>query len=69
VTTSGNFSTEALFLTMRQIGADRVMFSVDWPFEEIEHAATWFDRVDIGESDRLKIGRSNAARLLKLALP
>jgi predicted TIM-barrel fold metal-dependent hydrolase len=68
VTTSGNFSTEALLLTMRQIGADRVMFSVDWPFEEIEDAATWFDRVDISESDRLKIGRSNAARLLKLAL-
>jgi gamma-resorcylate decarboxylase len=68
VTTSGNFSTEALLLTMRQIGADRVMFSVDWPFEEIEHAATWFDRVDIGESDRMKIGRTNAARLLKLGL-
>jgi predicted TIM-barrel fold metal-dependent hydrolase len=68
VTTSGNFSTEALLLTMGQIGADRVMFSVDWPFEEIEHAASWFDRVDIGENDRLKIGRSNAARLLKLAL-
>ena len=52
---------------MLQLGADRVMFSVDWPFEEIEHAATWFDTVDISESDRLKIGRSNAARLLKLA--
>jgi predicted TIM-barrel fold metal-dependent hydrolase len=66
VTTSGNFSTSALILTMRELGADRVMFSVDWPFEEIEHAARWFDAVDISESDRLKIGRTNAARLLKL---
>ena len=49
-----------------QLGADRVMFSVDWPFEEIEHAAVWFDAADISENDRLKIGRDNAARLLKL---
>jgi 2,3-dihydroxybenzoate decarboxylase len=48
------------------LGADRVMFSVDWPFEEIAHGATWFDAVDMNESDRLKIGRTNAARLLKL---
>lgn len=68
VTTSGNFSTPALALTIAELGADRVMFSVDWPFEEIAHAATWFDAVDIGESDRLKIGRTNAARLLKLTL-
>jgi 2,3-dihydroxybenzoate decarboxylase len=39
---------------------------VDWPFEEIAHAADWFDAVEIGENDRLKIGRSNAARLLEL---
>jgi predicted TIM-barrel fold metal-dependent hydrolase len=66
VTTSGNFSTSALVLTIAELGADRVMFSVDWPFEEIEHAATWFDAVDISDSDRMKIGRTNAARLLKL---
>jgi gamma-resorcylate decarboxylase len=66
VTTSGNFSTPSLILTMRELGADRVMFSVDWPYEEIAHAESWFDAVDISESDRLKIGRTNAARLLKL---
>jgi gamma-resorcylate decarboxylase len=42
------------------------MFSVDWPFEEIAHAASWFDAADISAHDRLKIGRTNAARLLKL---
>jgi gamma-resorcylate decarboxylase len=68
VTTSGNFSSQALIHTILQLGADRVMFSVDWPFEEIAHAATWFDAVDISAHDRLKIGRTNAARLLKLEL-
>ena len=68
VTTSGNFSTQALIHAILQIGADHVMFSVDWPFEEIEHAATWFDDADISENDRRKIGRTNAARLFKLGV-
>jgi len=66
VTTSGNFSTQALIHAILQIGADHVMFSVDWPFEDIDHAAVWFDDADIAENDRLKIGRTNAARLFKL---
>jgi len=66
VTTSGNFSTTALALTIAELGVDRVMFSVDWPFEEIAHAAAWFDALDISEADKRKIGRTNAARLLKL---
>ncbi|MCC6890039.1 MAG: amidohydrolase [Hyphomicrobiales bacterium] len=68
VTTSGHFSTLGLIHALSQIGTERVMFSVDWPFEEIAHAAAWFDGLHIGESDRRKIGRTNAVRLLKLAL-
>jgi gamma-resorcylate decarboxylase len=48
------------------LGADRIMFSADWPFENIDHAANWFDSCPIGEPDRLKIGRTNAMRLFKL---
>ena len=40
VTTSGNFHTPALYNTMLEIGADRIMFSTDWPFENIDHAAS-----------------------------
>jgi gamma-resorcylate decarboxylase len=68
VTTSGNYNSLGLIHTMLQMGADRVMFSVDWPFEEIDLAANWFDQVDISAGDRRKIGRTNAARLLKLGL-
>jgi 2,3-dihydroxybenzoate decarboxylase len=67
VTTSGNFSTNALIATMAEIGADRVMFSVDWPFERVDLAVAWFDKVGISENDRAKIGRDNALRLFKLA--
>ena len=35
LTTSGNFSTPALVNAMTEMGAERVMFSVDWPFEDV----------------------------------
>ena len=39
------------------------------PFENVDHAADWFDAASISETDRLKIGRGNAARLFKLDGP
>jgi gamma-resorcylate decarboxylase len=66
ITTSGNFHTQALIDAMLVLGSDRIMFSADWPFENIDHAANWFDACPIGEPDRLKIGRTNAMRLFKL---
>jgi 2,3-dihydroxybenzoate decarboxylase len=68
VTTSGHFSTPALLDTIAELGSDRVMFSVDYPFEAIDQAAEWFDAAPIGEADRLKIGRTNAVDLFKLKM-
>ena len=66
ITTSGNFRTQSLVDAILEIGADRIMFSTDWPFENIDHAAEWFDAAAISEADRQKIGRDNAVRLFKL---
>ena len=66
ITVSGNFSTPALHTALMVIGADRILFSTDWPFENIDHAAVWFDAVAMSEEDRLKIGRTNALKLFKL---
>jgi 2,3-dihydroxybenzoate decarboxylase len=68
ITVSGNFSTQALLASMQVMSADRIMFSADWPFEAIEEAAEWFDACPIGELDRQKIGRGNAAKLFKLGV-
>ena len=68
LTTSGNFDTAALVNAMAVMGADRVMFSVDWPFEDVGEGAEWFDKADISEVDRAKVGRDNAIKLFKLAL-
>jgi 2,3-dihydroxybenzoate decarboxylase len=68
VTTSGNFNTPSMVNAMTELGAERVMFSVDWPFEDVGQAAEWFDKAEIGEADRLKIGRDNAVKLFKLKI-
>jgi len=68
LTTSGNFHTPSLVNVIDEMGVDRVMFSVDWPFEAIEEAAEWFDQAAISATDRAKIGRDNAIKLFKLKL-
>jgi predicted TIM-barrel fold metal-dependent hydrolase len=69
LTTSGNYSTSALKQAIEELGSDRVMFSVDWPFEDPAEACDWIDKALIAESDRQKIGRDNAIRLFKLSAP
>ena len=66
LTTSGNFRTQTLIDAMLEVGADRILFSTDWPFENVDHAANWFDAASISEADRRKIGRTNAVSLFKL---
>ena len=68
LTTSGNFRTQTLIDAILEIGADRILFSTDWPFENVDHAANWFDQASISEGDRIKIGRTNAIKLFKLSL-
>jgi predicted TIM-barrel fold metal-dependent hydrolase len=66
LTTSGNFSTSALDQAVAEIGIDRVLWSADYPFEDISDAADWFDKAPLNEADRAKIGRENALKLFKL---
>jgi len=66
LTTSGNFRTQTLIDAMLEVGTDRILFSADYPFENLSDAAEWFDNASISESDRVKIGRTNAAQLFKL---
>lgn len=63
VTSSGNFRTQALIDVMMEVVADRVLYSVDYPFEDMSEAANWFDRAPIAESDRLNTACGNARRL------
>jgi predicted TIM-barrel fold metal-dependent hydrolase len=66
VTTSGNFCTQSLIHAILTIGADRVLFAVDYPFEDHMQGCAWFDAAEIAEPDRVKIGRTNAMALFGL---
>jgi 2,3-dihydroxybenzoate decarboxylase len=66
LTVSGNFRTPSFVDAMMEVGSDRILFSVDYPFEQTIEAAKWFDELHISERDRLKIGRTNAMALFKL---
>jgi 2,3-dihydroxybenzoate decarboxylase len=66
LTTSGHYSTPAMTDAIAEMGVDRVMFSVDYPYEAISDAAEWFDKAPLTETDRRKIGRTNALSLFGL---
>ena len=66
VTTSGHLSSPALLRAISELGSDRIMFSADYPFEDVLQAAQWFDAAPMSDADRQKIGWANALRLLKL---
>ena len=74
VTTSGLFSTHTLKYVVDEIGADRVLFSVDYPYETIENCSSWFDgkskevQEAVGGKDAYRrIGRDNAKALMRLS--
>lgn len=55
-----------MLVTMLTTGSDRILFSIDYPFEVHAEAANWLDSCEISELDRRKIGRDNARRLFGL---
>lgn len=66
VTTSGFFSDPALECCIKQIGIDRVMFSIDWPFAANKAGVTWMRKTSLNDADKEKVFSGNAKRLLRL---
>lgn len=69
ITTSGVFSTSAFLNALTSFGADRIMFSVDYPYSSNITGKEWFDSIPVSPADRLKMMHGNADRLLKLVPP
>jgi len=66
VTTSAFFSDAALRMVIDELGIDRVMFSVDYPFASNLEGADWVRKVPLSDTDRRKIQSENARKLLRI---
>ncbi len=53
VTTSGHFSTLTLKYVQDEIGIDRILFSIDYPYEKFEDACNWFKTLDASSRQRI----------------
>lgn len=66
LTTSGNFSDTALSASITEMGIDRIMFSVDWPFISNKEGTDWLHATSLSAADKAKIFGGTAKELLKL---
>jgi predicted TIM-barrel fold metal-dependent hydrolase len=51
---------------MAEMGADRILFAIDWPFVANRPGVEWFDRAPISDADKVKIFSGNAKKLLRM---
>jgi hypothetical protein len=68
VTISGMYSPEPLHCAVSALGASRVMFSADFPFEDIKEAGHFMDDVAIDTELREAVAWRNAARILNIKM-
>jgi predicted TIM-barrel fold metal-dependent hydrolase len=66
ITTSGNFSTPALMCSVAELGVDRILFSVDWPYVDSGPGVKWIEDVPLSAEDKAKVMHGNARALLRL---
>ena len=66
VTTSGNFSNPALLCCVMELGVDRIIFSVDYPYAENTQGTEWIPTIPLCAEDKAKILSGNVERLLRL---
>jgi predicted TIM-barrel fold metal-dependent hydrolase len=66
ITTSGNFSNPALLCSVMELGVDRIIFSVDYPYVANKLGTDWIPHIPLCHEDKVKILSGNAERLLRL---
>jgi len=66
ITTSGYFTLPPFLCALQVIGADRILFSVDYPYSPNAAGRSFLNALPVGAEDLGKICHANAERLLKL---
>lgn len=67
ITTSGVEHPPALRYAIEVLGADRIMFAIDWPFQPSRPAVTFLNEAAISDEDKEKIFHGNARRVFSIA--
>jgi len=66
VTTSGNWYEPAFVCTLLAMGADRILWAIDWPYEANNIGMAFWNKIGLNDTDRAKIAHGNAERLMRL---
>lgn len=66
ITISGFFTVPPFMTALTTFGADRILFSVDYPFSANATGRKFLDDLPVSAEDKAKIAHGNADRLLKL---
>ena len=66
ITTSGFFSDSALRCCIEEMGVDRILFAVDWPFVSNADGVNWLNAFPTDQATKEQIFGGNAQRLLGL---
>ncbi len=66
ITTSGIFTAPPFNLALEVVGADRILFSVDYPYSSNRQGREFLDKLSLSPADFDKITHGNAERLLRL---
>lgn len=64
ITTSGYFTFPPLLCALMVLGADRIIFSVDYPYADNQEARAFFDAMPLSQVDKEKIAHGNVEALL-----
>jgi len=66
ITTSGMPWHPALMMSRQVLGADHIMFAIDYPYESTREAVLSMDKAPIPDKDKKKIYSENAEKLFRL---
>ena len=66
ITTSGQESDLALDFSIKALGADNVLWAIDYPYQPTTPAVDFMDNAPISDADREKIYHGNAERVFHI---
>jgi 5-carboxyvanillate decarboxylase len=67
ITTSGVEDPLALEYSVKKLGADNVLWAIDYPYQPTEPAVAFMDAAPLSDEDKAKVYHKNAERIFHIA--